>query len=214
VSVFAFGSYDHLAQKTPTGTITLFGTEFHRVDLRHDHRFGAGVSLRTAVTLGLDRSRLPDDRYVRNRMLGARTEYLRRLSPRTLLRAGTDLQMDPYDIELGVRDFNPSTRLVVELFPTRSDLAMAGRVVLVLAPVDGFEVTPGVRADFFTSQGAAALGGLGIPTGSRPGAGARRAVPLGSARGPGLACFPLSLGKAAERRAPRLARGPLARLRR
>lgn len=158
VSVFAFGSYDHLAQKTPTGTITLFGTEFHRIDVRHDHRFGAGGSLRTAVTLGLDRSRLPDDRYVRNRMLGARTEFLQRLSPRALLRAGTDLQMDSYDIELGVQDFNPSTQRVVDLFPTRSDLAMGGRVDLVLAPIDGFEVTPGVRSDFFTSQGAAALG--------------------------------------------------------
>ncbi|MCU0684373.1 MAG: TonB-dependent receptor plug domain-containing protein [Polyangiaceae bacterium] len=158
LSVFAFGSYDYLGQKTPTGTLTLFGTEFHRVDLRHDHRFGASGSLRTAVTLGLDRSRLPDDRYVRNRLLGARTEYVQRLSPRALLRAGTDLQMDSYDIELGTEDFNPSTQRVVDLFPTRTDAAFGARLDLVLEPVKGFEVTPGVRADFYSSQGATAFG--------------------------------------------------------
>jgi TonB-dependent receptor-like protein/TonB-like protein len=158
VEVFAFGSYDHLAQKTPTGNLTLFGTEFHRVDLRHDHRFGAGGSLRTAVTVGLDRSRLPDDRYVRNRLFGARTEYVERISPRAMLRAGTDLQVDSYDVEFGVEDFNPSSQRVADLFPTRTDMAFGARVDLVLAPVDGFEVTPGVRADFFSSQGAYALG--------------------------------------------------------
>jgi hypothetical protein len=158
VGVFAFGSYDYLAQKTPTGTLTLFGTEFHRVDLRHDHRFGRGGSLRTAVTLGLDRSRLPEDRFVRNRLFGARTEYVERLSPRAVVRAGTDLQVDSYDVERGPEDFNPSTRRVIDLFPTRTDLAFGARLDVAYEPSPGFEVTPGLRADFFSSGGATALG--------------------------------------------------------
>src|SRR5262249_2907184 len=36
LGVFAFGSYDYLGQITATQTLTLFGTEFHRVDLRYD----------------------------------------------------------------------------------------------------------------------------------------------------------------------------------
>src|SRR5262249_10513849 len=40
IGVFAFGSYDYLGQRTPTEDITLFGTEFHRVDLRYDHKLG------------------------------------------------------------------------------------------------------------------------------------------------------------------------------
>ncbi|HEY3594666.1 MAG TPA: TonB-dependent receptor plug domain-containing protein, partial [Polyangiaceae bacterium] len=41
VSVFAFGSYDYLAQITPTQTLTIFGAEFHRVDLRYEQRLGS-----------------------------------------------------------------------------------------------------------------------------------------------------------------------------
>ena len=64
--MFAFGSYDYRGQRTPTGTITLFGTEFHRVDFRHEHKVDTNTDVRTAVTLGLDRSRLTDDRYLRD----------------------------------------------------------------------------------------------------------------------------------------------------
>src|SRR6185369_15689147 len=81
VSLFSFGSYDYEGERTPTRTLTLFGTEFHRLDLRYDHALSKDGQLRLAVTGGVDLSRLPDDRYVRNRSLGTRSAISLRLSP-------------------------------------------------------------------------------------------------------------------------------------
>ncbi|MBX3189489.1 MAG: TonB family protein [Labilithrix sp.] len=158
VGVFAFGSYDYLGQRTQTGTITVFGTEFHRVDLRHDHRLGSRGNVRTAVTLGLDRSRLQDDRFVRDHLFGARTDWTYILGPRAILRAGTDLQGDSYDVELGRSAFAPSAARIAEFFPTRTDLAFGARADVVIGVTKGFEVTPGIRSDLFASQGTTALG--------------------------------------------------------
>ncbi|MDB4944869.1 MAG: TonB family protein / TonB-dependent receptor [Labilithrix sp.] len=158
LGVLAFGSYDYLGQRTPTGTITIFGTEFHRVDLRHDHRIDSKGDIRTAVTLGIDRSRLTDDRVTRDRMVAARSELTYQVTPRMLVRAGTDLQADSYDVELGSSTLAPSTAAIAFYFPTRTDLAMGARVDAVLSISKIFEVTPGARVDFFTSQGATAIG--------------------------------------------------------
>ncbi|MBS2012262.1 MAG: energy transducer TonB [Deltaproteobacteria bacterium] len=159
IGVFAFGSYDFLGQRTVTGqTLTVFGTEFHRVDVRHDHRLGNRGNVRTAVTLGIDRSRQADDRFVRDRMIAARTEYTYALSNRALFRAGTDVQIDSYDIDLGVNAVSPSAQRVIDFFPTRTDLASGIRADMVIGVSKIFEVTPGARVDFFASQGATAIG--------------------------------------------------------
>lgn len=158
ISVFGFGSYDYLGERTPTGTLTLFGTEFHRIDVRHDHRLGSAGNVRTAVTLGLDRSRQAEDRFTRDRILGARTEWTYFLSQRVLLRAGTDVQADNYAVEIGTGAIAPSTASVAELFPSRTDLAMGARADMVIGISKTFEITPGARVDMFTSQGTNAFG--------------------------------------------------------
>jgi hypothetical protein len=157
IGVFAFGSYDFLGEKTPTETLTLFGTEFHRVDFRYDRVIVGHGALRTAFTLGYDRSRLQEDRFTRDRLLGTRTELNYRLSSSALLRAGTDMQVDTYDVQIGSNDLSPATARVSELFPTRTDIALGARADVVLTVQPGFEVTPGVRVDAFGSQGAGAL---------------------------------------------------------
>lgn len=157
-SVFAFGSYDYLGQKTPTETLTVFGTEFHRIDLRYDHRLDSRGAVRTAVTVGLDRSRLPDDRYTRDRLVAARSEWNYQLAPKALLRAGSDVQLDSYDILLSDGTLAPSTAAVAEQFPSRNDLALGARADAVLTFIPGFEFTPGARLDLYSSQGQTALG--------------------------------------------------------
>lgn len=158
VEVFSFGSYDYVGERTPTETLTLFGTEFHRVDLRYDHRFSNRGKLLTAVTLGLDRSRLQSsDRKVRERVSGARSELEYRFSPNVLLRAGTDFTLETYDIELGASDLSPTASRVAESFPSRTDLAVSGRADVVLRH-GALEVTPGARVDLYASDGESAAG--------------------------------------------------------
>ncbi len=158
ISVFAFGAYDFLGEKTQTETLTLFGTSFHRVDLRYDHRLGNRGSLRLALTGGIDSSRVDQDRSVRDRLAGVRSELAYRLLPNTVLRAGTDLQLDSYDVQINTTSLAASQVRILNEFPTRTDLTMGARadVVVTLAPV--LEITPGVRADFYASDGAAAVG--------------------------------------------------------
>lgn len=154
IGVFSFGSYDYLAQYTPTQTLTLFGTEFHRVDVRYERRLDDDGTLRLAVTGGIDRSRAPGDRYVRSRNLGTRSEIQYRLSPKALLRLGTDAQLDYYDVELSTDELAASTAAAAALFSTRPDVALGARADVVLALHRNFEVTPGLRFDFFGSKGA------------------------------------------------------------
>ena len=157
LSAFSFGAYDYLGQKTPTGTDTLFGTEFHRLDLRYDHQLDAG-NVRTAVTGGIDTTELGDGRSVRDRMLAMRTELTYRLTKGLLLRAGTDVQVDTYSVLLDTGDESAAVRSIIANFPSRTDLAsgLRGDVVFRLAP--RLEVTPGMRVDFYASQGATAIG--------------------------------------------------------
>ena len=157
ISTFVFGSYDYLGQRTPTQDITLFGTEFHRIDTRYDHKLGDRGNFRMAVTTGFDRSRAQEDRFVRDRILGARSELVYAATPNVLVRAGTDLQIDNYDVQVVSGTLAPSVARIANYFPSRSDLAFGARLDAIIGVTKGFEVTPGVRSDLFTSQGATAM---------------------------------------------------------
>src|SRR5262249_48522577 len=58
-TLFTFGSYDLIGQTQNNLLNILFGSEFYRLDLRYDHTFGPGSKVRGAVTLGLDRTKIP-----------------------------------------------------------------------------------------------------------------------------------------------------------
>jgi len=157
VGVFAFGSFDYLAQKTQTAPLTLFSTEFHRVDLRYDRRLPRG-GLRSAVTLGLDRSRVQQDRSVVSRMFAGRNELDQRVDRHLRLRAGSDFSLDTYGIELGTDALSPSAARAAANFPTRTDLAFGVRGDAVISPDGGFDITPGLRVDLYASDGVSAVG--------------------------------------------------------
>jgi hypothetical protein len=158
VGVFAFGSYDFLGERTPTQTLTLFGTEFHRVDARYDHELAEDGRLRLAATGGIDLSRLPDDRFVRDRSIGTRSEMSVRASPDALVRFGSDVQLDAYDVQFNTGALGPAAARAAGLFPTRTDLATGTRADVVLSLGERLQVTPGVRLDYYSSQGNSAVG--------------------------------------------------------
>ncbi len=157
LSAFTFGSYDFLGQKTPTGTATVFGADFYRLDLRYDHRLDGDGVMRTAVTAGLDRTQLDAGRVLRDRLVRARNEITYRLSSVALVRAGTDAQVDRYDIVLPAADLGPATASLVSLFPSRTDIAVGAHADAVLEVGSRLEITPGARIDFFGSEGATAV---------------------------------------------------------
>jgi len=156
-SVFSFGSYDFLGERTATRVLTLFGTEFHGVDARYDRTLSADGKLRLAVSAGLERSRLPDDRFVRDRTLGARSEVSLRLTPEALLRFGSDVRVDSYDVQINTTELGPAAARAAGLFPTRTDLASGLRADLVLSLTPRFQIIPGLRFDYFSSQGQSAV---------------------------------------------------------
>lgn len=157
VGVFAFGSYDFLAQDTPTGSLTLFETQFHRVDLRYDRQLPHG-KLRTAFTLGRDTSTVQQNRDVQSSLAGARTELEHRVSDGLLLRAGTDLNIERYEVDLGTSDLSPSAARVAELFATRNDVALGIRGDAIIALGPRLTLTPGLRVDLYGSRGDTAVG--------------------------------------------------------
>jgi TonB family protein len=155
VSTFAFGSYDLLGQKQPQGLRILFGTEFYRLDTRYDHFYGDGNSIRFAVTLGYDQTRIDVDRNAQDKMLGARFELNHHLSSHVLLRGGMDGTVDAYTSTSSsyVDPADPTVIAVNALFPPRNDYAFGAWADVVADVTPGLEVTPGVRVDVFESNG-------------------------------------------------------------
>ena len=161
VSVFSFGSYD-LVGRTTNGILDiLFATEFYRTDVRWDHALSGGGSVRYAVTIGYDQSRInpSEQRNYQDTMLGARTEIVQPLdNGRYVVRAGVDtvLDMNRADSKRYGDPEDPSTKRFNELFPPRDDLAIGARIDVVMNLADNIELTPGVRVDFYSSGGATA----------------------------------------------------------
>jgi TonB family protein len=168
VTLFGFGAFDYLAEEQEDGsTRTIFGTEFHRLDLRYDHQPSRRTRARTALTVGVDRTRAEEDFSVVDRMLAVRSELNHRVSRQALWRGGVDTVMDVYTVELPPlavapegSEFDGSTEedFARRFFPGRTDLVSGVWTDVVLDPEPGVTVTPGLRLDYYSSQGATALG--------------------------------------------------------
>jgi len=160
ITIFSFGSYDLLGQIKNEQLNVVFGSEFYRLDMRYDHKFGPNSSIRYAMTLGWDQTKVSDQRNARDRMVAGRIELRHALSQKVLLRAGTDITLDSFQSKIA--DYadpdNPNTQKLDVLFPPRSDYAggIWGDLVWKFDP--RVEITPGVRIDYFKSAGATATG--------------------------------------------------------
>jgi TonB family protein len=142
---------------------TIVDVNFHRLDLRWDHRIPDG-NWRNALMVGLDRTG-GDDRNVQvfNRMVGARSEYKQALGKRSLLRGGGDVLFESLSqaVENLSRD-NASSRGDLNdrdfgFTPARHDLTMGVWADVVLSVTPQLEITPGVRSDVFVSGGDVAV---------------------------------------------------------
>jgi TonB family protein len=157
LSLFVFGAYDALYDKKHDKQ--LLGTQFHRADLRLDHALDHG-SVRLATTIGYERTGIGDnsdspsqDLSVANLGARMRLEVDDRLSPEALLRAGGDLSLDRYELYAGGDSNGRDAR---QLLPSRVDAVMGVWADLVLHPMRGVELVPGVRLDAYRSTGKTA----------------------------------------------------------
>jgi len=152
VGIFAFGAYDYIGDQT---AVNFAGTQFHRIDLRHDHRFGAKTKVHSAVTLGYDHSRASGGD-VTDQSLQLRSELQHDLGPIGDLRAGIDGSFDHYG--LNITDPTVSFRDATQLFPARTDFVGGIYLRFALHPTPWMTVTPGLRADLFHSLSSTIVG--------------------------------------------------------
>jgi hypothetical protein len=153
LGIFAFGALDYLGDN---GGINFGGTQFHRIDLREDHVFGARTRLRTAVTAGYDRS-LGTGGTVGDRSLAGRAELQHQLGDGATLRAGADTSLDDYSLDL-LADPTVSFRDSTTLFPARTELVAGAYVDFELHPTRSITIAPGLRSDLFYSEGLTKVG--------------------------------------------------------
>lgn len=160
VSVVSFGSFDYVGQNLLGIETVLFASEFYRVDARYDHRFSPDTSVRLAVTMGYDQTRIPGQpRNSQNTMLSARSTFTHVLSDKAHVRFGTDAMLEKYTAD--ARPYSdpddPDTRRFNALFPQRNDVNLGAWADLRLS-LPGWDLTPGLRMDMYNSGGATAFG--------------------------------------------------------
>lgn len=156
IGVFAFGSYDFFSVKDAEDDEEEgLGTEFHRVDFRHQRVIDANTTLKSSVTLGYDRTgqeTLDDDSLdVVDLSIAARTRLEHRSSDKLFYRAGADFLFDDYSVSLDDEDARKD-------FPTRADYGIGVFGELVWEPERWIQITPGLRVDFYGSGSHTAVG--------------------------------------------------------
>lgn len=157
LGLLAFGAYD-LFRAPQSSTKSGAAINFHRLDLRWDHRMGSQGRFRLALTGGNDRSAGASETssVVTDQSLRLRAELSQRFSSKVMLHAGMDARIDRFGLETSPRRLDYPDYSV--LFPTRTDAVSGGYLVLELEPVRGISVTPSVRADVYSSRGTQAVG--------------------------------------------------------
>ncbi|HEX6275147.1 MAG TPA: TonB-dependent receptor [Polyangiaceae bacterium] len=156
LSLLAFGAYDFFrsGNRVDQGGGEV---EFHRVDLRWDHRTPSS-RLRVGVTGGYDSTGGVESvtSVVTDRSLRARVEYERDAGESVVLKAGLDGRVDDFGLEtdpllLNYQDYSA-------LFPARTETVVGAYVSTDLHFTPGIVVVPGVRADVYNDRGTTAAG--------------------------------------------------------
>ena len=181
ISVLAFGAYDRATQRTtpdretllaaiPSSSlgkdevreieVVLFASEFHRADVRWDHSFRGGGTMRVAGTIGYDRTKVEARRAAEDLMTAARFELVQPVNSKVTFRAGADVVIDRYQAD-SLPQFADDDDVVARqrrIFASRTDFATGVRADAVILLDPRMEVTPGVRVDLYGSDQARAVG--------------------------------------------------------
>ncbi len=155
IGIFAFGSLDRVEDKSADSEYRLMGTEFHRVDLRYERQQSSKTRIKSAVTLGLDKTLAGGALTVRDRLAAIRSVMEHRLSGSANLRAGFDAGLDTYDVRIPVPG-ESNIRLRASL-PERTETVVGGWVDLPFEPSRGVTFVPGLRVDYYATGDATAL---------------------------------------------------------
>ncbi len=179
LSMFAFGSFDYLGAESDGKFQDIFSTQFHRLDLRWDHKIQDG-QMRLATTLGYDLTGAASTIGVHDTVVGARFDLTKKLGPELTFRAGSDVWLDVYAVSsLGDNKNNSSTNTAPPpsssdpsgtptpdtsgsssssssssgngFIPPRRDLAMGVWFDFIYKPHPRVEIVPGARFDYFGS---------------------------------------------------------------
>jgi hypothetical protein len=155
LTAFSFGTYDVLANTEYDRKKMLFGAEFYRVDLRHDHAFETGGNLRTAVTLGYDQNKIEQERRLESRMLGVRSELDLAFGSRAKFRAGLagDVEKFGADPQRYVDPDDRQTTTFDALSRERTDTITSAHAELTLDADRMLQFTPGMRLDYYMLNG-------------------------------------------------------------
>lgn len=156
LGLFAFGSHDYLATRSPSGDpqaskelVEQFVSDFHRVDLRYDRALDGG-RIRFALTGGYD-SRGAQPTYMTDRSLGARIELEQALSPELDLRGGADTVLDDYGIR--ITRAGPGDPVVpASANPPPTNVKGGLYLDFAWRPTSRVELVPGTRFDLYGSS--------------------------------------------------------------
>jgi TonB family protein len=160
VSALAIGAND-FASDTEDGVERIFfASEFHRLDVRLDHRGEDGSTSRVAATLGIDRTRLEDARFAQNVLVGARGRHVRSITRDVDVELGADVLVESFAGDLPSPYAVPreSYEQATTLFAPRTETASGAWVSSSYRPAKGWDLTGTLRGDVFTSAGRNAFG--------------------------------------------------------
>jgi hypothetical protein len=156
ISVFAFGSHDYLATRSPSNDPTAsqelveqFVSDFHRLDLRYDHVHDGG-RVRIALTGGYD-SQGAEPTYMTARSLAARVEFEQQLAPALRFRGGANAQLDDYGITI-TRQGPGEPTIPHSADPPPQNFNAGLHSDFVWRPAPRVELVPGARVDLYASS--------------------------------------------------------------
>lgn len=144
-TLFSFGAYDFLSAEDEGVQETVYDVTFHRLDATWRRSLSSDSALLVGATLGWDQtgSGADDSLSLESRRVGARAMYTNQLGAHALLRAGGDIELSRFGIDIAEDlDDDDDDDDADEFDPSLEELPFAG------LPIADFEQRPLTRESF------------------------------------------------------------------